>query len=130
MKRRPITEKDARNFVEMLRQWEVVSNGPLNWQSYIKHIELIVGHLYERTTLYKTKGGEILREFQLAKDRLKVSSSPKGRGSTMSRQNLLKAYAKQSVDVERLRDENAHLLKLHVKYMRLMFDNDIFPGDD
>lgn len=130
MKRRAITNEDLHDFVKMLRQWEVVESGPLNWQSYIKHIEMNIGYSYERTTLYKAKGGEILREFQLAKDRLKANDSPKGRGSTMSRQNLLKAYSKQLVEIERLRDENTNLLKLHLKYLRLMFDNDIVPSDD
>ena len=40
MKRRAITNEDLHDFVKMLRQWEVVENGPLNWQSYIKHIEM------------------------------------------------------------------------------------------
>lgn len=130
MKRRAITDKDLHDFVKMLRQWEVVMHGPLNWQNFIKHIESSIGYSYERTTLHKAKGGGILREFQLAKDRLKVNDSPKGRGSTMSRQELLKAYAKQLVEIERLRDENTNLLQLHVKYLRLMFDNDIIPGGD
>lgn len=130
MKRRAITDKDLRDFLKMLRQWDCVAHGPLSWQSYISQIESSVGYSYERTTLYKAKGGEILREFQLAKDRLKNVGSPKVRGSTMSRQDLLKAYAKQSSEVERLRDENDNLLKLHVKYLKLMFDHDILPSEN
>ncbi|WP_409321461.1 hypothetical protein [Pseudomonas monteilii] len=129
MKRRAITDKDLHDFVKVLRQWDVITHGPLSWQSYIKCIESIVGYSYERTTLYKAKSGEILREFQLAKERLKVNDSPKGRGSTMSRQELLKAYAKQLVEIERLREENTNLLQLHVKYLKLMFENDIIPGE-
>ncbi|MFG0419587.1 hypothetical protein [Pseudomonas sp. zjy_8] len=130
MKRRAITDIDLKDFVKILRGWDTVDDGLLSWNSFIKRIEEAVGYSYERTTLYKAKRGEILREFQIAKSRLKVNSTPAGRGSTMSRQELLKAHTNQLLEIERLRDENSQLLKLHVKYLKLFFENDIIPGED
>jgi hypothetical protein len=129
MKRRAITDLDLKNFVKILKEWDGARDGLLSWQAFIKHIEAMVDYSYERTTLYKAKRGEIFREFQIAKNRLKVDHGPAGRGSTMSRQELLKAHAKQLLEIERLRAENSHLLKLHVKYLRLFFENDILPGE-
>ncbi|MDH1930476.1 hypothetical protein [Pseudomonas sp. GD03696] len=128
MKRRAISDDDLKHFIQILREWDVSNDGSLSWQGLIKSIERVVGYSYERTTLYKAKGGALLREFQIAKSRVKVNGAPAGRGSTMSRQDLLKAYAKQALEIERLRAENDNLMKLHVKYLKLFFENDIIPG--
>jgi hypothetical protein len=125
MKRRRITDEDTTDFIEILRNWDIEKEGDLNWNNFIKKIQGVTGYLYERTSLYKTKNGAIHREFETAKDRIKLG--PKKNGETMSRQNLLVAYTNLRQEADKLRAQNLNLLQLHTEYLRILYENDITP---
>lgn len=127
MSRRAISNSDVEMFVSLLRKWDVERDGALSWVAFIARIESEIGYAYERTTLYKAKCGVVFKEFGFAKERLRLGVVSQSKGSTMSRQSLLKAYAKQCDELERLRNENTHLLQLHLQYMQLFFKHDIIP---
>ncbi|MNC35757.1 hypothetical protein [Pseudomonas sp. ACN5] len=125
MKRRRITDQDTTAFIEILRNWDVETEGDLSWNSFIKKIQSVTGYLYERTSLYKTKNGTIHKEFEIAKDHIK--SGPKTKGETMSRQSLLVAYTNLRHEVDKLRSQNLSLLQLHTEYLKILYENDITP---
>lgn len=126
MKRRPISDKDVEMIKNMLRSWDSESDGPLSWKGLLENIRLKVGYLYERTALYKAKGGVVYKEFNSAKERLK--DGVKGSGETMSRKTLVKAYMRQAREIEELRMQNVKLLQLHSEYLKLFFEHDVVPA--
>jgi hypothetical protein len=128
MKRRRITDEDTTAFIEILRNWDVEKEGDLSWNNFIKKIQSITGYLYERTSLYKTKNGAIHKEFEIAKNHIKLG--PKKNGETMSRQNLLAAYTNLRQEADKLRSQNLHLLQLHTEYLKILYENDIIPHFD
>ena len=125
MKRRRITDEDSKVFIEILRNWNVVKEGDLTWNRLIKNIQSVTGYLYERTSLYKTKNGIIHKEFEIAKNQIKLG--PKQKGQTMSRQSLLVAYANLGREADKLRSQNLCLLQLHTEYLKILYENDITP---
>jgi len=125
MKRRPISDEDVEMIKTILRSWDSENDGPLSWKGLLENIRLDVGYLYERTSLYKAKGGVVYKEFNVAKERLKDGN--KGGGETMSRQTLVKAYKRQAIEIEELRMQNTKLLQLHSEYLKLFFERDVVP---
>ncbi|MNC31617.1 hypothetical protein D3C75_799440 [compost metagenome] len=128
MIRRRITDEDAAIFINILRSWDVSKDGELSWNSFIANIQVITSYLYERTSLYKTKGGSIYEEFEIAKKRMRTGVKPQG--NTMSRKSLLIAHSKLRFEIDTLRAQNLNLLQLHTEYLKLLYENDIIPEFD
>ncbi|WP_256809279.1 hypothetical protein [Pseudomonas siliginis] len=128
MKRRRITDEDTTVFIEILRSWDVDKEGELSWNNFLANIQSLTGYLYERTSLYKTKNGTIHKEFDIAKNRIKLG--PQKKGETMSRQTLLVAYTNLRQEADKLRSQNLSLLQLHTQYLKILYENDITPTFD